>query len=141
MRIIRRSGESPWTYVLLVLILVPFLFPLAWMLLSSLKTQVQNTAYPPVWVFTPTLNYSGRARFDFTVTDGDGSTWTQTLAVLVSLAVSAIAWLAQRGVVPGLAAWAMVVLAMRAAHGLSPWRPRWPTLQESDCRVPRWCAA
>ena len=38
------------------LILLPFLFPLAWMLLSSLKTQVQNTAYPPVWVFTPTLN-------------------------------------------------------------------------------------
>ena len=35
------------------LILVPFLFPLAWMLLSSLKTQVQNTAYPPVWVFRP----------------------------------------------------------------------------------------
>ena len=52
----RRSGESPWTYLLLVLILLPFLFPLAWMLLSSLKTQVQNTAYPPVWVFTPTLN-------------------------------------------------------------------------------------
>jgi autotransporter-associated beta strand protein len=37
-------------------------------------------------VFTPTLNYSGRARFDFTVTDGDGSAWTQTLGVLVSLA-------------------------------------------------------
>ncbi len=34
--------------------------------------------------FVPTLNYSGRARFDFTVTDGDGSTWTQTFAVLVS---------------------------------------------------------
>ena len=37
-------------------------------------------------VFTPTLNYSGRARFDFTVTDGDGSAWTQTLGVLVSVA-------------------------------------------------------
>lgn len=37
-------------------------------------------------VFTPTLNYSGRARFDFTVTDGDGSSWTQTLGVLVSVA-------------------------------------------------------
>ena len=56
MRTMRHSGESPWTYLLLVLILLPFLFPLAWMLLSSLKTQVQNTAYPPVWVFTPTLN-------------------------------------------------------------------------------------
>ena len=34
-------------------------------------------------VFEPTVDFSGRARFDFTVTDGDGSTWRQTLAVLV----------------------------------------------------------
>ncbi len=34
--------------------------------------------------FTPTPRFSGRARLDFTVTDGDGSTWTQTLAVLVN---------------------------------------------------------
>ena len=53
-----RDRINPWTYVLLVLLLIPFLFPLGWMFLSSLKTQVQNTAYPPVWVFTPTLgNY------------------------------------------------------------------------------------
>jgi autotransporter-associated beta strand protein len=37
-------------------------------------------------VFTPTLDYAGRARFDFAVIDGDGSTWTQTLGVLVSSA-------------------------------------------------------
>ncbi len=37
-------------------------------------------------VFTSALNYSGRARFNFTVTDGDGSAWTQTLGVLVSVA-------------------------------------------------------
>jgi autotransporter-associated beta strand protein len=35
-------------------------------------------------VFIPTLEFAGRARFDFAVTDGDGSTWTQTLAVLVN---------------------------------------------------------
>jgi autotransporter-associated beta strand protein len=35
--------------------------------------------------FTPPTNFYGRARFDFTVTDGDGSTWTQTFAVLVSI--------------------------------------------------------
>jgi len=34
--------------------------------------------------FIPTTSFSGRARFDFTVTDGDGSTWRQTFAVLVS---------------------------------------------------------
>jgi len=53
-----RSGErvSGWTYVLIVVLMVPFLFPLFWMFLSSLKTQVQNTAYPPVLAFTPTLD-------------------------------------------------------------------------------------
>lgn len=34
-------------------------------------------------VFEPTLDFSGRAGFNFTVTDADGSTWTQTLAILV----------------------------------------------------------
>jgi pectate lyase len=34
--------------------------------------------------FAPPTNFSGRARFDFAVTDGDGSAWTQTFAVLVS---------------------------------------------------------
>jgi multiple sugar transport system permease protein len=54
----RQDRASPWTYVLLVVLLVPFLFPLAWMLLSSFKTQVENTAYPPVWIFAPTTaNY------------------------------------------------------------------------------------
>lgn len=34
--------------------------------------------------FTPPTNYSGRASFDFTVTDGDGSTWKQPFLMLVS---------------------------------------------------------
>lgn len=34
--------------------------------------------------FTPTLNYAGRARFDFTVTDAAGHAWTQTCAILVT---------------------------------------------------------
>jgi autotransporter-associated beta strand protein len=34
--------------------------------------------------FVPPTNFFGRARFDFTVTDGEGSTWKQTFAVLVS---------------------------------------------------------
>ncbi|MEQ1859288.1 MAG: autotransporter-associated beta strand repeat-containing protein [Chthoniobacteraceae bacterium] len=34
--------------------------------------------------FTPTLDYTGRARFEFTVTDSQGSTWTQTLAIVVT---------------------------------------------------------
>lgn len=34
--------------------------------------------------FTPAPEFSGRARFDFTVTDGDGSKWTQPFVILVS---------------------------------------------------------
>ncbi len=34
--------------------------------------------------FTPTLNLAGRGGFDFTVTDADGSSWTQHFAILIS---------------------------------------------------------
>jgi autotransporter-associated beta strand protein len=37
-----------------------------------------------VATFTPTLNFSGRARFDFTVTDAAGHAWTQTFAIVVT---------------------------------------------------------
>lgn len=33
--------------------------------------------------FTPTQNYTGRGRFEFTVTDSGGHTWTQTCAIVV----------------------------------------------------------
>jgi multiple sugar transport system permease protein len=43
----------------MLVLLVFFLFPLVWMILSSLKTNVQVTAYPPLWLFRPTLrNYT-----------------------------------------------------------------------------------
>jgi multiple sugar transport system permease protein len=45
-------------YGTLIALLGFFLFTLVWMVLSSLKTNVQATAYPPVWLFRPTLqNY------------------------------------------------------------------------------------
>jgi len=44
---------------LVVLVLIPFLFPFLWILSASFKTQAQIVAMPPVWVFTPTLeNYA-----------------------------------------------------------------------------------
>ncbi|BDG59135.1 carbohydrate ABC transporter permease [Caldinitratiruptor microaerophilus] len=39
-------------------VLAVFLFPFAWMVMSSFKTQVQITATPPQWIWQPTLeNY------------------------------------------------------------------------------------
>ncbi|AIZ45184.1 sugar ABC transporter permease [Deinococcus radiopugnans] len=40
--------------LLLLLAIVVLLFPFVWMIMMSLKSQVQNTAAVPVWVFTPT---------------------------------------------------------------------------------------
>jgi multiple sugar transport system permease protein len=45
-------------YLLILLIMIPFIFPLYWIITSSFKTQAQIIAMPPAWVFTPTLqNY------------------------------------------------------------------------------------
>ncbi|MFD0894378.1 autotransporter-associated beta strand repeat-containing protein [Luteolibacter ambystomatis] len=45
---------------------------------------VQSGTGGAIVTFNPTVNTSGRARFEFTVTDADGSTWTQTCGILVS---------------------------------------------------------
>lgn len=54
--------KKPINYVLLyipiLLIIIPFFFPLLWILMSSFKTQTDIIASPPIWFFTPTLeNY------------------------------------------------------------------------------------
>ncbi|WP_020610740.1 carbohydrate ABC transporter permease [Sediminispirochaeta bajacaliforniensis] len=41
--------------ILLVLIIVPTLFPFLWMLLSSIKSQVDIISWPPKFVFDPTM--------------------------------------------------------------------------------------
>jgi multiple sugar transport system permease protein len=55
-RPIRKWVENIAFYALVIAILAPFLFVFYWMILSSFKNQVQNTAYPPVWIFQPTLD-------------------------------------------------------------------------------------
>ncbi|MDR2052162.1 MAG: carbohydrate ABC transporter permease [Treponema sp.] len=55
----KKSPLSGFLFALLVLvILVPMLFPFFWMFMSSFKTQVDIIAWPPKFVFTSTLrNY------------------------------------------------------------------------------------
>ncbi|MBI4840203.1 MAG: carbohydrate ABC transporter permease, partial [candidate division NC10 bacterium] len=118
-----RSGESPWTYILLAVILIPFLFPLAWMFLSSLKTQVQNTAFPPVWVFPPTLNnyrevFVKNPFFTFTWNSLVVAAGSTGLALLLGLPGSyAIARFKRTGI-------ALAILTARMAPGIGyliPW--------------------
>lgn len=53
-RRLRRAGY----YLAVLLVLGAYLFPFYWMVLSSLKTQIQNFAFPPLFLFAPTLeNY------------------------------------------------------------------------------------
>ena len=58
-RAVGRAADGALFYGTLLGLLVFFLFPLVWMILSSLKTNLQATAYPPIWLFWPTLqNYA-----------------------------------------------------------------------------------
>jgi multiple sugar transport system permease protein len=55
---LRRVGANLGFWFAVAIVLFFFIFPLAWMIMSSLKTQLQNTAYPPLFIFEPTLrNY------------------------------------------------------------------------------------
>ncbi len=120
---VRRSGEGPWTYLQLILILVPFLFPLFWMLLSSFKTQVENTAYPPVWIFRPTLSnyrevFVKNPFFQFTWNSLVVAAGSTGLALLLGLpGAYAIARFKRTGI-------ALAILTARMAPGISyliPW--------------------
>lgn len=42
-------------YLLLLLLFLPFFFVFFWMVQGAFKTQLQNTAIPPVFIFEPTL--------------------------------------------------------------------------------------
>jgi multiple sugar transport system permease protein len=53
-----RSGfvRSTFFYLAILVMAAIYLFPFYWMALSSLKTQLANSAYPPVFWFRPTLD-------------------------------------------------------------------------------------
>ena len=41
--------------ILVLIIVIPMIFPLYWMFISSIKTQVDIIHWPPKFIFTPTL--------------------------------------------------------------------------------------
>jgi len=56
----KRSGTEAFYWILVVAVIVYFTFPAFWMLLMSFKTRLAATAFPPVWIFHPTvLHYQG----------------------------------------------------------------------------------
>ena len=55
----KKVANSLIFIILLILVMLPVVFVFYWMIATSLKTQIQNIAYPPlVFSFEPTLeNY------------------------------------------------------------------------------------
>ena len=51
-----RAVKIGFFYAAALAILALFLFPIAWLLLASVKTQIDAIALPPVWWFQPTLD-------------------------------------------------------------------------------------
>lgn len=58
-RILKNSAGALAAYVLAIAATLFFAFPIFWMVSSSFKSEVDISAYPPVWRFAPTLtNYA-----------------------------------------------------------------------------------
>lgn len=53
---LRRLTRSAMLHLIVLIVVAAYLFPFYWMVLSSLKTQLQNTEFPPLFLFTPTLD-------------------------------------------------------------------------------------
>lgn len=54
--VVKAVARSAVVHVVVVAIAVAYLFPFYWMVLSSLKTQLQNTEFPPLFLFQPTFD-------------------------------------------------------------------------------------
>ncbi len=102
----------PWKGVLLVLtvalVWLVFLFPLIWLIMMSLKTQVDMFAVPPLFIFQPTLEH-----YQATFADRD---FRQAAAnSLIVTAVSVIASL----VLGGMAGYSLARFRSRRSEGLA----------------------
>ncbi len=51
----KKAMESAAINIITILVIIFFLFPLVWQLISSFKPPIEVTANPPVWFFTPSL--------------------------------------------------------------------------------------
>lgn len=106
-----------------LVVLLPFMFPFLWMLMGSFKEEVDFLAYPPVWVFKPTLeNYRNIFVEQDFVNYGINSTIVAVLVTLLSLSLGlpgayAVARYRRTG-------FALIVLTARMAPGIAfliPW--------------------
>jgi multiple sugar transport system permease protein len=127
----RRRAKTIFLYTFMLFFSAPFIFVFVWMIMASLKTQLQNTAIPPLLFFEPTWENYHRVftrtpimqYFNNSVIVAIGSTG---LGLLLGLpAAFSIALFRQHGL-------ALAVLSSRIMPGMSyllPWFILFSTLQ------------
>ena len=127
----RRRAKTIFLYTFMLFFSAPFIFVFVWMVMASLKTQLQNTAIPPLLFFEPTWENYHRVftrtpimqYFNNSVIVAIGST---ALGLLLGLpAAFSIALFRQHGL-------ALAVLSSRIMPGMSyllPWFILFSTLQ------------
>jgi multiple sugar transport system permease protein len=62
-----RRRATGWHFFGLLIVFLTSVFPFYWMVTTSLKSQADALAVPPVWVFTPTLSHYIDALFEHDV--------------------------------------------------------------------------
>ena len=61
----RRTWAQKYLIALLViLVLIFFMFPIFWLIMTSLRTRIQTISYPPVFLFRPVLIYYQQVLFN-----------------------------------------------------------------------------
>lgn len=82
----KRRAEAALVVLSAIVLVVIALFPIAWMIATSLKTDNQIFSVPPVWIFHPTFEYYRHVLADL----GMASALENSLIVGVSTTVLAI---------------------------------------------------
>jgi hypothetical protein len=62
-----RRRATVWHFIGLLIVFLTSVFPFYWMVTTSLKSQADALAVPPVWFFTPTLAHYTDALFEHDV--------------------------------------------------------------------------
>jgi len=88
----RRILEGLVVHVVVIVVLLITLFPIYWMLVTSLKTQMEAFTLPPLWIFSPTIDnylqiFSIRPFFHYIV----NSLIISTSTVIFTLIIGTIA--------------------------------------------------
>jgi len=81
-----RRRATIWHAFALLVVFLSSVFPFYWMVTTSLKTQADALAYPPLWRFSPTLEHYGDALFRHDV----GASLVNSMIVASSTTVLAI---------------------------------------------------